>query len=397
MSARRLILAAALAAATASPAAAQSVTLVAPAVGERAPGWSLTSALDYAFSWDSNVLFDNVGSDLVSEQQHVLKPRGILSFIGRRGDFTANYAGAFVQHVELTSLNSFDQRLTVGGRRDLSRRVSLFARHAAALAPTTELTELVGVPFERIGSRVQDTDAGVTFAISRLTDATLRYRFHWVDFDQRPGFTNLLMGGQSHAGALQVRRAVHPRLRLTGEFDMLHASVMDGDRFDLQNARGGLEYQLSEFVTVSGGAGVSRLSPGQTVEGRVGPAGQIAIVRATRAATLSASYSRSYVPSFGFGGTTDNEELATRILVPIARRLVLQTGVSWRRNEPLDTPDLRLRSLWYQASVGYLLNEWMRVEAFSLGTRQTIDRPDGQMNRYHFGLQVTAGTTARIR
>jgi hypothetical protein len=366
-------------------------------VGPPPAGWSFTPALDYAFMWDSNVLIENMVSDPVSEQLHVLKPRATASVDGRRGKFGLNYSGAFVQHPTLSSLNSYDQRVGVNASRLLTRRVSLFGNYGAASSPTTELVELVGVPFARIGSKRQDLRTGLTARLTRKTELTTGYRYEWVQFDEDPNRITFLNGGDSHGGNVGVRHALTQRLALTGDYGLQRATMINGQTFTLQNSSAGLDYQLTQDVRVFGSGGLSYLAGVDGGPSRKGPAMRIGVVRTFDTMQVGATYSRSFVPSYGFGGTSDNEELTTQVQMPVSRRVFVRGAFSWRRNEPLETRDLKLRSLWFHGSVGYLLSDWARVEAFSAGSHQDIDRPGGRVNRYTLGVQITAATTARIR
>jgi hypothetical protein len=366
-------------------------------VGPPPAGWSFTPALDYAFMWDSNVLIENMVSEPIGEQLHVLKPRGAASFDGRRTKFGAQYSGAFVQHPTLSSLNSYDQRASVSASRLVTRRFSLFGNYEAAAVPTTELIELADVPFARIGTQRQDVRAGATARLSRKTELTGAYRFEWVRFDQDPNRLTFLNGGHSHGGNAGLRHAITDRFTLTADYDVQRAIMVNGQTFLLQNSWGGAEYRLSEDVRVFGSAGISYLGGVDGGPARRGPAMRVGIARNFDTTQIGATYSRSYVPSYGFGGTSDNEELTTHLQMPVARRVVTRAAFSWRRNEPLEARNLKLRSLWFHGSVGYLLTDWARVEAFSAGSRQDIDRPGGRVNRYTFGVQITAATTTRIR
>lgn len=387
-----------LAALVAAPASAQmSMSPIEFGAEARPAGWSFTPAFNYAFVWDSNVLFENVGSDIVDEQMHMLKPRGVLAFVGRRGEMNVDYGGAFVQHPELRSLNSYDQRLGINATRHLSRRASMFARYAGVIAPSTELVELVGVPFVRIGSRRQDLRAGVDVALSRSTQVNASYNFQWIDFARDLEGVNVLNGGQSHGVNAGVKHVLTRRFSLTGDWDYTDAKVVDGDRFALQNSWGGAEYAVSDDMRVFAAAGVSHLGAVGGRPARTGPSLRVGFTRDIAPAALSVIYSRSYVPSYSFGGTTDNEELGVRVAMPISRRVYTASALSLRRNDPLDAVGPTLHSTWFYGSVGYLLANWVRVEGYTSLARQNIDRPDGRINRYQFGLQLSAATTARIR
>ena len=365
---------------------------------ERPAGWSFTPALDYAFVWDSNILFENVGSDnIVEEEAHLLRPRADLSFVGRRGDLDVGYRGSLVQHVDFGVLDSYDQRLLARTSRQLSRRSSWFARYGAETSPTTELIEIVGVPFVRIGTRRQDIRTGLQLQLQRNTNASVSYRFHWVDFAQDVTLIERLQGGYSHGGSVTLRHAWTRRLTLTGDYDVQLASVIDGQQFMLQNSSGGVEYAVSDNISAVGSAGASYLSGVDGAPARMGPSVRVGLTANTRPAMVSVIYSRSYVPSYGFGGTSDNQELTTRVQLPLTRRIYAATAISIRTNEPLAAEDLALRSMWFYGSVGFRLADWLQLEAFTSGTRQNVDRPDGRINRYRLGLQLSTATTTRIR
>lgn len=384
----------------ATPAAGQvGVTPLAPGLTtERPAGWTFTPAFDYAFIWDSNVLFDNVGSDLVREGLHVVKPNGTLGFLSERTAFDVLYSGAFVQHPNLSSLNSYDQRLTLNAMRQLTRRTSVFARHNATVAPTTELLELVGVPFTRLGVHRHELRSGVELMPSRQTQLALTYRFQWVDFRPDASGVDILRGGHNHGGNISLRRTLTRRTTLAGEYDLQQATVIDGGHFQIQNSWGGLEYRLTELTQLVGGVGLARLSGAEGRPAQSGPSMRFGVMRRTPVAEISMLFHKSYVPVYSFGGTSDNEELTTRLLLPIARRWTVSGSVSLRRNEPLDaTEGFSLRSVWAYGSVAYRLTDWMRLEAYSSGVRQMSDQVDGRINRYTFGVQVTAATTTRIR
>lgn len=385
--------------ASAPAAAAQSsvAPLELPAAGEPPPGWSFTPAIDYALVWDSNVLMENVGSTIVGEQLHVLKPRGVLGFVGRRGDFQVNYGGAFVRHPNLTSLNSYDQRLATRATRLLSRRASISGHYSAQAAPTTELVELVGVPFTRVGSRRHEARAGLTTQLTRKAALDTTYRFQKIDFDQALSALTVLNGGYSHGATMGFSHALDRRLSLTADYFIDRATFYNGASFAVQNAWAGAEYAINADTRAYGSVGASYLGGVDGRPSRWGPAMQVGIGRDLREATVSVAYSRSYVPSYGFGGTSNNEELRTTLRLPLTRRVFTQSALSIRRNEPLEVGGLTLRSMWFHGSVGYVLTDWARVEAYTAGSRQHIARPDGRVNRYTFGVQVTAATTTRIR
>jgi hypothetical protein len=112
---------------------------------------------------------------------------------------------------------------------------------------------------------------------------------------------------------------------------------------------------------------------------------------------LELAYGRSFVPSYGFGGTQQNEEVTARIHGPLGRRLYAQTSLAWRRNEPLTVGELKLVSWWFEGALGFNVRPWMRVEGFYNGVRQTIDRPGGLLNRNRIGVQLVAAQPVRMQ
>ena len=398
---RLLILAIAVAMSHVSAAAAgaqSSVTpLELPATATPPAGWSFTPAIDYALVWDSNVLLENVGSPIVSEQVHVIKPRGTLGMVARRGTFDASYSGTFVQHPTLSSLNSYDQRLAVNGTRLLTRRTSMFAAYSTLSSPTTELVEFVGAPFLRIGSERHDIRTGVASQLSRKTELRGSYRFQRIDFDQDLLPLTLVNGGHSHGGTVGIKHALTGRLALTGDYFMDRATFVSGSTFIVQNGLAGLQYAFNAETRVFGSGGVSYLSAVEDRPSRVGPSIQVGLSRDVHPATLTVGYTRSFVPSYGFGGTSDNEDFRAALRMPLAARWFTQSAVSFRRNDPLREGGRPLRTLWFHGSIGYLLSDWARVEGYTSGSRQNLALVGGRINRYTFGVQVTAATTTRIR
>jgi hypothetical protein len=83
--------------------------------------------------------------------------------------------------------------------------------------------------------------------------------------------------------------------------------------------------------------------------------------------------------------------------VPLARRVYVQGGVSWRRNDPLTELEFPLRSVWLEGTLGYAMTQWARLEVFYGGTHQDTDQPGGELDRNRFGLQIVTAKPVRIR
>ena len=113
--------------------------------------------------------------------------------------------------------------------------------------------------------------------------------------------------------------------------------------------------------------------------------------------SIEVLFFRSFVPSWSFGGTTQNEEATVRLRVPLSRRLSMQSLVSWRNDDPLVEVTPPLRSIWIQGTVGYTARPWMRIEGYYLGTRQTVVTPDALLAHNQIGFQVIASKPVRLR
>jgi hypothetical protein len=369
------------------------------ATERRAPGWTFTPALVLSSSWDDNVLLRGQGDSPVSDVTNVVNPRASMSLNGRYTQIDASYDGAFLLYRQFNTLNSYDQRASLSVRRLVTPHVALFVSDSLTVAPTTEAVELVGLPFVRTGSRIDDARGGVEVTLSPRTSFTASYTFQWVRFDQRADLAAQLLGGHSQGGTASWRHALTARTALIADYDLQRATVIQGaDSFNVQTGSVGIEQRLSDLVQVFGAIGVSRLGLNAFGPPRTGPAWRLGVLRQFRgAAGVDVTYSRSFVPSYGFGGTVQNEELVGRLRVPLARRVGSQASVSWRSNQPLVSADPNLKSLWIEANVGYAMRPWLRLEGFYANARQTIDRPGGRLNDNRVGLQIVTSNPLRVR
>jgi hypothetical protein len=361
-------------------------------------GWSVTPSFAYSGAWDDNVLIRGKGDTTPHDFLNVVNPRGTADYNGRRAQMSASYDGAFLLYRDLGSLDSYDQHAWFFGRQMLSRHVALFVRNTAASVPTTELSQFIGIPFVRTGSRLDSLRGGLEIAFTKRTSLAASYDFEWVDFDQSQPGAERLRGGHSHGGSADLRHTLSPRLTLVADVAMQHAILATlNQTFDVENASAGVEFKLSEVTRVFAAGGVSHLVQTETATSRTGPAVRIGLSRHFRTADVDLGYSRSFVPSYGFGGTMQNEETNVRVRVPLARRVYTAGGLSWRRNDPLTEIDPPLRSLWIEATVGYAMTQWARLEAFYASSHQTIDRPGGVADRNRVGFQVVTSKPVRIQ
>jgi hypothetical protein len=380
------------------PAAAQTPSLDPADAARRAGGWSFTPALVFGSTYDDNPLVREKGDVAPGDYTTSINPSGEVAFNGGRGQFLADYGGTFVEYRELTSLNSFDQRGSISAKRRLTRRLTFFARTSATTVPTTELLGLVGVPFLRLGSRLAEGHGGVEAILTKRTSLMASYDLQWVNFDRDPLLGIVLLGGHSQGGTLVVRHALSTRLSLIADSDFQRAWLVDSDRFDVLTTQGGVEVRPWESVTLVGAIGFSRLDvTGPGAASRTGPAWHVGVTRRLRTSTVEVLYNRSFVPSYGFGGTTQNEQLTSSLIMPLGRHFYTRSSLSWGRNQPLVEGGLKLTSAWVEGSIGYVLRPWMRIEGYYNGMQQNIAVPGGLVDRNLAGFQIITTKPTRIR
>jgi hypothetical protein len=394
---RALVVSAALAV-VASPAAGQTtytspeITLTPP------PGWSLTPAMGISQTWDDNVTLKGPGDNPVSDVINVVNPRAELNFNGPRGQLAARYDGSFLLYRSATTLDSYEQHGSIGARRRLTKNTALFLSGGASVAPTTQLLQLTAVPYVRAGARTEDAKVGVESVFSKRLSIVADVHGQEVRFDDNAPFANLLLGGTSVGAGFGLRDRLTESMTFTADYDGQRADI--GERHDIfiiQNATIGVERQLTRTTRIVGGVGVARLDAPSFGFSKTGPSYRFGLSRDLRSSVIEVSVFRSFVPSWSFGGTTQNEEATVRLRVPLSRRLYMQSLVSWRNDDPLIEVAPPLRSIWIQGTVGYAARPWMRIEGYYLGTRQTVVAPDALLAHNQIGFQIIASKPVRLR
>jgi len=361
-------------------------------------GWTITPSLLYSANWDDNVLLKQRIDEPRGDFLNVLNPRVDTGFGGRRGQFSGSYNGAFLLYRDLNTLNSYDQHGSVSGSRLLSKHVRLFVNDTLTVAPTTELALLVGVPFVRAGVHLNDLRSGIDANLTKRTAISVTYHSDWVRFDSNTTVPNLLLGGHSNGAMLIARHKLSEFTSLTANYGRQFSQVGGLQRFDVQNAAAGFDHRLSETLRIYATAGISRLSS-QIAFGPVhtSPSYHAGMSQRLRTGSLDVVYNRSFAPSYGVSGATESTDFSVRLHMPLWRRAYTQSTFSWRSdNYPL-LDNAGLQSRWFEASVGYLAQPWVRIEGFYGGAYQTTILPGGALDRNRVGVQVITVKPVRIR
>jgi len=192
------------------------------------------------------------------------------------------------------------------------------------------------------------------------------------------------------------------RLSLGTDYTFRRALIVNSvEPFDLHSVEGGASYEISPLWVVDGSAGVVHLAANATAESRTGPALRFALERHRELRTLRFEYIRSYIPSFGFGGTVRDEEVSFALRTPLfhSRRFYTEQRVMYRDDQPLTTEfqQLPLKSLRTHSMIGWAPNNWVRLEGFYAHTQQTNHLVLGQLYRNRIGFQIVTSKPMRMQ
>jgi hypothetical protein len=383
--------------AAAAPATAQRSDQAGEIQSYRIPGWSFTPSLAIGATYDTNVALTDARADLGTTEGDTffnIVPGGELGFIGKYTDFSAGYRGFIRRYFELDALNSYDQRASLSVKRVMSRRLTLSARDSFSDTPTTDDTEVNGVPFRRAGSRTNTLGVASQYRFTKYTTLSSRYDQTWVEFDRPDVF---LTGGWIHAVRNDVSHRLSERVALGGEYAYRFATLDRGERnFTFQDAGGVLHLSRGPHTSASAAGGFSVLHDRNFDITRTGPYVRVNLTQETARAVVGAAFERQYVPSFGFGGTSNSQELRGWIMMPLRPGLYTQSSAAWRRMKPFETDTLQLDTIWIRSTLGYALARWAQVELLYTFTRQDSIVTGGEVNRHRIGVQFVISQPMRI-
>jgi hypothetical protein len=148
---------------------------------------------------------------------------------------------------------------------------------------------------------------------------------------------------------------------------------------------------------VYGRAGYDYLALRDTPETRSGPSYGAGITHQIREISVTGSYERAIMPSFGFGSLTASNTVRAGVNVPFGR-LFAGASFSYRRTDPVVLRDIlvQLDSYWTNANVGYYVARWLRVEGF-LSVNQQFSSARGDVDRTRVGIQLVTLKPMRIQ
>jgi hypothetical protein len=374
---------------------------------QTAPGWIFTPSIVFGGTWDDNVLLVNPGTNPPADYGSPIAPSASLNYTGKYTRFSSGYSGSFVRYMTLTELNSLQQSLRATIEQRANARLTFFGQEFFNAAPTTDVLQLAGIPFYRTGSRSNTASGGLQADLAKRVRLRSSYSLHAVDFDTNAFTSNQLQGGHAHDITTTVDYSISRRFTAGGEYEfsraIVNGRIIGGipgpeDRFNMQTATLTAQYQVDAGTEIYGGFGIAMLGAGLTHEARTGPEWRAGVSHKAGRGLVSASYLRSYIPSFGFGGTFQNEQWGANVRMPLGRtRTYVDGGVTWLNNDPLDTDQPSLHSGWVSASVGYSATRWLSLEGFYGRTQQDSQRVGGQLERNQVGFRVVAAKPLKLR
>ena len=365
------------------------------------PGWTFTPGVIAGGTYDSNVL----GTTSVTETGHpasdtylTIDPTGSLRYGGKYTSFNANYRGTLRRYTTLDGLDAYDQYGAVSFDRRASKRLTFFGRNYYSTAQTTDELNLAGVPFRRAGSQLDTLAAGLAYRLSEYTDWNVRYDFTWAHFDREApdltsGLINAIQTGIAH------RLTTRLRVGVDGAYRFANMDVTGNQTIQFVDGGGTISYNLGQFTTISASGGITYVDDQLHHVTRTGPYVRASISHTAAQAVFGTSYDQSFVPSFGFGGSTRSQQASGWIhLPPIGHRLYLQGSGSWGRTIPLDNrPFQRHDTITLHSTVGYALSRQTHLQGVYIFTRQSsFVTADKEINRNRIGVEFVLFNPMRI-
>jgi hypothetical protein len=405
-----VLIVAALALATAPLGAQEQLGSGAPEPHYRA-GWTFTPTMGVGETYDTNVSLSSEAHTGNEDFISAVMPGAGIHYSGKHTTIDTDYSGVFLDYREFEALNRWDQRAKFDLRRQESERLTWFGNAHAALLPSTDLIDLGGIPYRKTGAQTVDGKGGFAYTLGAHTTLTSTASYQVVKFDRSEVNDEILRGGRIFESLTAFRQKVSERLALGGDYSYRKAMVTgDLEPFDFHMGEAALDYVLSDTWSFSGAAGVVYLQPTSLTAGSTGPAWRLSLERSRAGTTFHVGYLRTFIPSFGAGGTVRSQDASAGFRTPLfhQRHVYLDAGGVFRDTQPLQgvtvavdpvsglLQQLPLRSFRMQTIVGWEPQPWIRLEAFYALVQQTSLRVGGYLDRNRVGFQIVTSKPVRI-
>jgi hypothetical protein len=383
------------------PAAAQLTESGTPV---RPPGWSMTPAIGVSQMWDDNPTLAAEGDVRPGDFVTAVRPSFALDYRGRQTTVRTDYGGSFDFYRDLNGLNTRDHRASLDFTHQATRRLQFFARDQASLSPTTDgALEVSATVLRRQETRMNAFSGGFEAVLGRQTTLNAAYASQWIEFvkdgDQPssplPPQSELLLGGHSHGGIGELRHRLNKRVSVGADYEIQRAIVAGGaETFDVQSALAVSQVALGPSVSASFGYGHAWLTTSDGFSDN-GPAIDLGLDWAGRHSGATLRYGRTFLPSFGFGGTFQNEELRASLRMTLTRWLQWSGSAAVSDNDPLQPGDPTLRSISARTALGWTVKRRLRFDVFAEHVSQDSGLAGGHVLRTRAGVQGTVSQTIR--
>jgi hypothetical protein len=373
-------------------------------------GWTLTPTIGVAETYDTNVSLFSQGHAGNEDYIATVFPAADLHYTGKHSMLDMAYSGSFLDYRRFSELNRWDQRAKFEMRRQETARFAWFAHATGALLPTTDLIDLGGIPYRKTGATTADGRGGIEYALDARNSLTHSLNYQMVSFDRPADAADILRGGRIFESANAWRRKMNARLAVGADYSYRRA-VVTGDReaFNFHTTEAAMDYELSSLWSLRAGAGAVYLQQTSVTEARTGPAFRASLERHRAGTTFHVGYLRTFIPSFGFGGTVESQDVGVGFRTPLfhARHVYVDSSAVFRDNQPLTgvisdpltgvVEQLPLRSFRMHTILGWEPQPWMRLEGFYSLVQQTSLRVGGYLDRNRVGFQVVTSKPMRMQ
>jgi hypothetical protein len=368
------------------------------------PGWTFVPSFGYSQTYDDNVtLFGRTevgtaNNDLIS----VYTPQADLTFVGRRTLFNGGYSGSLLDYRTFSLFNRWDQHAQVSLRRTETRRITWGGQGSLSITPSTDALDFDGIPFSHTGARALNARGTMEYRISERDAISTSLHRQKVTFDRPDELLAFLRGGESTESFTSYRRRLNERVGFGGTYSLRRASAVgEPEHLTFHVTRAAIDYKLTPSWTLNGGAGFDYIPATPITPAQSAPGYSAAADWTERSRRFHVGYSRMFLPSFGFGGAIQNQDVTVSYFTPIAnsRRFYTENGFSLRDNRPLIMLPgrLRLRTTRLSSTLGWAPRPWIKVEGFYSRAMQTTLIPGGDIDRNRIGFVIITSRPVRVQ
>jgi len=376
-------------------------------------GWTFTPIIGVSETYDTNVALFSEGHPGTDDYIRSVFPGADLHYVGKHTMVDTSYSGSYLDYNQFSALNRWDQRAKFEVRRQETARLTWFGHVTGAALPSTDLIDLGGIPYRKTGATTADGRAGFEYALGAHDTLMSSMNYQAVKFERPDTLENdILRGGRILESMTQWRHKISERAAIGADYSFRRALVTgDVEPFNFHTTEAALDYEISQLWSLQGGAGVVYLEPTLLTQAHTGPAWRVNLQRSRAGTTFHVGYLRTFIPSFGYGGTVESQDFGVGFRTPLFhfRRLYLDSSAVFRDNQPLTgvaavtappigaLQQLPLRSLRSTTILGWEPQPWVRLEVFYSLVQQTSLQVGGYIDRNRVGFQIVTSKPMRMQ